>query len=886
MKNLKIVITLLLLISSKFLFSQNVTLCLGQDATVCPGQTVTINDCNSVGGGGSAGNAQYSVTNIPYTPDPFNQGTPITLSDDAVSPVQNIGFSFCFFGNTYTQFYIGSNGWVGFSAGQSTAFTSASIPSGAANVPKNCIMAPWQDWHPGTGGNGPYVRYQVLGTAPNRRLVVSWNNCPMFSCTTTYGTFQIVLFESTNNIETRMQNKPNCTGWAGGTAVHGLHNLAGNAAVVVPGRNSTQWTTTNNSWRFVPQVTWGNTLGQTFPYNGGVLNVNPVPPGTTGYFLKSGCSASGTGNAISDTTWITVANPSASVNAVSDFCTQSLGSVTAVPGAGSIAPYTYSWSPNGATTATVSNLGAGTYTVNIVDGNGCTASGSGTVGDSPVLFSIASTLISCGGGNDGTATASATPTSPLVTYLWSDGQTTQTAIGLVAGTYTCTISAGAGCSDILSVNVTEIPPLQASITNQTNVTCNSALNGTATVSASFGTLPYSYTWSGSVGVASAVTDLPAGQNTVTVTDANGCTVNLNFSLTQPNALSIIQHTPDTLICANSIISLSAMGIGGSSAYTYTWTENGIPIGTGNSIIVTPVGTVNNYCITLSEQCGSPEDQECFTVTNPTQIFPTVVPDKLKDCEPGNFIFTNTSNLPSEIATTNYTFSNSSSYTMNGSQLLNATFPNVGIYDVTMTVTSVYGCVYDTIINSIIEVTPDPIANFNFSNNPTTWFETTVQTFDSSIGDVVNWQWICQDAQSVSSNGNSATLIFPEGIAGVYPVSLVVTTPEGCIDSTTIDLSIIPDVIMYIPNSFTPDGDEHNQTWKFYIEGIDYLNFKVEIFNRWGQLIWESNDARAEWDGTYNNNKIVKEGIYTWKISYKELNTDGRKLHTGYINVLR
>ena len=224
--------------------------------------------------------------------------------------------------------------------------------------------------------------------------------------------------------------------------------------------------------------------------------------------------------------------------------------------------------------------------------------------------------------------------------------------------------------------------------------------------------------------------------------------------------------------------------------------------------------------------------------------------------------------------------------MNGSQLLNATFPNVGIYDVTMTVTSVYGCVYDTIINSIIEVTPDPIANFNFSNNPTTWFETTVQTFDSSIGDVVNWQWICQDAQSVSSNGNSATLIFPEGIAGVYPVSLVVTTPEGCIDSTTIDLSIIPDVIMYIPNSFTPDGDEHNQTWKFYIEGIDYLNFKVEIFNRWGQLIWESNDARAEWDGTYNNNKIVKEGIYTWKISYKELNTDGRKLHTGYINVLR
>jgi hypothetical protein len=606
MKNPKIYLTLLISFFVNLVYSQNVTLCLGQDDVICPNQTVTINDCNSVGGGAAGGTAQYAVVNIPYAPDPFNLGTPITLSDDAISPVQNIGFSFCYFGNTYTQFYIGSNGWVGFTAGQSTAFTSASIPSTAANVPKNCIMSPWQDWHPGTGGNGPYIRYQVLGTAPNRRLVVSWNNCPMFSCTTTLGTFQIVLFESTNNIETRMQNKPNCTGWAGGTSVHGLHNLAGNAAVVVPGRNSTKWTTSNNAWRFTPQVTWGNTLGQTFPYNGGVLNINPVPAGTTGYFLKSGCSAGGTGNAISDTTWITVANPSATVNAVSDFCTQSIGSVTAIPGTGSIGPYTYSWTPGGATTSTVNNLGAGTYTVSIVDGNGCTALGSGIVGDSPVTFSIASTLVSCGGGNDGTATATATPTSPQVTYQWSNGQTTQTAVGLVAGTYTCTISAGAGCSDILTVNVTEIPPMQAAITNQTNVTCNSALNGTATVNASLGTAPYSYDWSGSTNLTNSVTDLPAGANTVIVSDANGCTVNLNFNLTEPNPLSIIQHTPDTLICANSIITLRALGTGGSSAYTYSWTENGTPIGTGTSIVVTPNGTVNNYCVTLSEQCGSPE----------------------------------------------------------------------------------------------------------------------------------------------------------------------------------------------------------------------------------------------------------------------------------------
>jgi gliding motility-associated-like protein len=879
------IITILTLLFTSLTYSQNVTLCLGQDATVCPGQTVTINDCNNVGGGAAAGSAQYAVVNIPYAPDPFNIGTPITLGDDAISTAQNIGFSFCFFGNTYTQFYIGSNGWVGFTTGQSTSFTSATIPSTAANFPKNCIMAPWQDWHPGTGSGGPYIRYQVLGIAPNRRLVVSWNNCPMFSCTSSLGTFQIVLFESTNNVETRMQNKPNCPGWASGTAVHGLHNLAGNAAVVVPGRNSTQWTTTNNAWRFTPQVTWGNTLGQTFPYNGGSLNVNPVPPGTTGYFLKSGCSAGGSGNAISDTTWLTLANPSVTVSTQTDFCSLSQGSVTAVPGPGSPAPVTYSWAPGGASTGTVNGLGTGTYTVNIIDGNGCVSSASGTVGDSPVNFSISSTLVSCGGGNNGTATAIATPTSPQVTYQWSNGQTTQTAVGLVAGSYTCTISAGAGCSDILTVNVTEIPPLQVTITNQTNVTCNSASNGTATVNSSLGTAPYTYNWSESTNITNAVTDLPAGSNSVIVTDANGCTVTLNFNLTEPNPLSIIQTTPDTLICANSIITLRALGIGGSSAWTYTWTENGTTIGTGTSLVVTPTGTLTNYCVTLSEQCGSPTDQECFVVTNPNQIFPTVSPDKIKDCEPGVFNFTNTSNLPNEIATTNYTFSNNSSYTLSGAQPLNATFPTVGQYGVTMTVTSIYGCVYDTVIPTLIEVTPVPNASFNFSKNPATWFETTIQVFDNSMGNVVNWQWVCSDALSVSTNGSNATLVFAEGIAGIYPVTLIVITDEGCIDTTVINVNIIPDVIMYVPNSFTPDDDEHNQTWKFYIEGIDFMNFKVEIFNRWGELIWESYDAKSEWDGTFKNQK-VPQGSYTWKMSYKELNSDGRQQHVGYINVLK
>ena len=118
--------------------------------------------------------SQYTITNPTYsTAAAYNSGTAISASDDVVLGPYNIGFSFVFFGSTYTQFYVGSNGWISFSAGQPTTFTSAAIPNAGFNIPKNCIMGPWQDWHPGVGGQ---IRYQVQGTAPCRKLVVSWFN--------------------------------------------------------------------------------------------------------------------------------------------------------------------------------------------------------------------------------------------------------------------------------------------------------------------------------------------------------------------------------------------------------------------------------------------------------------------------------------------------------------------------------------------------------------------------------------------------------------------------------------------------------------------------------------------------------------------------------------
>lgn len=119
----------------------NAQVTTGASTTICQGKcavlTATIPPINET--------TNYNVGSIPFAPQSTVGATSVVLSDDSQAGPFNIGFNFCFFGNTYNQFYLGSNGWISFSAGQSNAFTSASIPSTAFNVPQNCIMGPWQD---------------------------------------------------------------------------------------------------------------------------------------------------------------------------------------------------------------------------------------------------------------------------------------------------------------------------------------------------------------------------------------------------------------------------------------------------------------------------------------------------------------------------------------------------------------------------------------------------------------------------------------------------------------------------------------------------------------------------------------------------------------------
>ena len=899
---MKLNIKLALISISLSVVTYSQTICLGDDITVCVGTPVTIENC---GGGILPGFTGVSLTNPTF----------VNLWDDVWSGAVNIGFNFNFYGNNFNQCVIGSNGLLSFNMANAGGYCPwalggvGPLPSAGFAAAHNTAMIAYHDMNPGMGGE---IMYQTLGTAPNRIFVVLYENIPMFS-SGECNYMAIILKETSNEIEYHIANKPMAAGWNGGLAIQGTENNGGTLAHITPGRNNTQWAAFQDARLFTPTspantnaytisaipyvvvvnasstLGWENTNGQTYPYNGGVLNIPSVQAGTTGYFLTLAGGACGIGiGAVSDTSFVTGVSSAVGASSTPDICSSGAGTVTANPLAGT-PPYIYSWPALGANTQSVSGVSGGNYQVTMTDGMGCTSTAIVNVGDTPANFQGSTTVVSCPGGSDGTAFAEMVPQLGNVTYQWNDPamQTTQTATGLTAGQYTCTITSDIGCSGDVVVDVTEIPGMIGNIVDQSDVTCNSGNDGMIEVEVIQGTAPYYYSWDNSASTSNIANDLMVGPHTVTITDANGCVIDINGVLGQPAALNITFLTGSTQICPEDDILLEVTGAGGSSPHTFTWYQDGAVIGTGNSITVDPEVTNTNYCVELSEACGSPTDQECTMIYFPTPIVPMAMPDEVEKCVPATFEFFNTSSNGGEIATTFWEFGDNPNHNamVVGNDSTSHYYSQDGLQTIIMTVTSIYGCVYtDTLVN-LIDVKPSPVADFSFSSNPATMFETAIRMQDRSTSDVVYWSWYSPGSIPTTSSSISPVFTFPEGEVGTYPVQLIVETERGCIDTVVYQMNIIEDILFFAPNSFTPDGDEYNQVWQPVIRGIDIYDFDLLIYNRWGELIWESHDPSAGWDGTYKG-KIVPTGTYTWVARVKRPQNDGKETFSGSINLLR
>lgn len=195
----------------------------------------------------------YNLSEAEFAPEILNSNAvSIPMLDDDVAGPFPIGFEFEFFGAVYSEFYVGSNGWLSFSPGQPSNYIPVEIPTSNFNVPKNCIMGPWEDWDPSAGGT---VKYGILGSAPNRKLALEFNNVAHFVCgeaVDSSGYFQIVLEENSNQIINHLIRKPLCSGE---NATLGIHNYDGSRSYSYTGRNASEWETLNESVSYIPTNT-------------------------------------------------------------------------------------------------------------------------------------------------------------------------------------------------------------------------------------------------------------------------------------------------------------------------------------------------------------------------------------------------------------------------------------------------------------------------------------------------------------------------------------------------------------------------------------------------------------------------------------------------------
>lgn len=450
-----------------------------------------------------------------------------------------------------------------------------------------------------------------------------------------------------------------------------------------------------------------------------------------------------------------------------------------------------------------------------------------------------------------------------------------------AGAYNVCGRTATGCQKCVNVNVVDPAPVVVSVSNDTLI-CE---NGTGYLLASAtGGTSYLYHWDHTASTAANQNVNPAAQMTYTVYAENesGCVStpeSIIVSVRPPISGTI---TPFDTICPGYPTTISATSSGGiGQPYDYVWSSGETHNGVGAHSITANPPVTQDYTVTITDGCESTP----LVLTTNIRVAPLPVPQyQVLDpvqCEPAVFTIVNTTD-PTLSQYVYWEVDGIHQY-LNQDTIISPEFW-YGEYEIYMMVTTYEGCVDSIRIENALYVQPKPVANFGYAPNPVTAFNTTV-AFSNYSFNGYTYQWYFEGGYPSSSEQEDVEVEFPDGVIDTYDVMLITTSELGCVDTMFHELVVQPEILIYAPNTFTPDGDEFNQNWRVYMEGVDIYDWELLIYNRWGEIIWESNDIEVPWDGTYKG-QLLPDGTYPWTIRTRNVLNDEKVEFRGHVNIIR
>lgn len=543
-------------------------------------------------------------------------------------------------------------------------------------------------------------------------------------------------------------------------------------------------------------------------------------------------------NSCTGTVTVTITQPSAmsvTTNVTNGNCGTNNGSITASTSGGT-APYTYSWS-NGGSGATINQLAVGSYTVTVTDSKGCQATAAGNVNTTSGL-TVSTTVVSnedCGQQNGAVNATVSGGTAPY-TYSWSNGASTQNITGLTAGNYSIVVTDANSCSATSNSIITSNSTLTVSVSVAQHETCNQH-NGAVTSTVSGGTAPLSYSWSNGA-TSATIQNLDNGTYSLTVTDADGCSVSSNSVQVNDQASFSIQNQTIQPTCTTPTGSITITPNGGISPFTYQWSNGAATSSVSN---LAP----GNYSVIVTDNSGCGISQN-FTI-NAVPVIEFGVNVTSTNCGLSDGAAT------VEIITGTGPFS----YLFTPGNQTTPTVEELAAGNYAVTVSNAQGCSLTK--NFTIQSGNNLLTDITSSNDLLEDGETSIlmaTTNPPNVTATYNWT----PSSTLSCNDCPNPIASPTVNTWYY---VTVITDNGCIgkDSVLVRMKKKCGEI-YVPSIFSPNGDGNNDI--FTARGACIAKGIVTIYNRWGEVVFKTDDIYEGWDGTQRQ-KEANTGVYIYRI---------------------